>query len=305
MNNKTNKKNNNKPLVSVLIPIYNGIPYLEEALNSIFSQTYSNFEIILADDGSSDNSKKICAEYDAKHTNVTYIDFPNNRGMDRALNAGIKVAKGKYIARLNQDDLMLPDRLKKQVDFLESHPEHVIVGAKMAVFKGAGEVYGFMEYPLHDDELRNKWLLVSPFGDPTVMYLRDAVLKTEGYDQRYWPADDLHMWYRISQHGKMANLPDVLTMFRQHPGAGSYKAYKKMVKKTMKVHIWASKNIQKPSFKVRLYWLTQYVAGMVLPPSINWYAYHIIKKIINKKSVDLDADYREVQSMYKKLAFEL
>lgn len=274
-------KQYNQPLVSVVIPIFDGMPYIEQALTSIFNQTYKNYEIILVDDGSFDDSKKVCENYNKKYKNVKYIDFPKNKGLDRALNAGIKVAKGKYIARLNQDDLMYPDRLVKQVDFLENNPDHVIVGGKIAIFENEGEIFSYIDYPLTDEELRKRWLLVSPFGDPTVMYTKEAVLKTSGYNQDFWPADDLHMWYRISQHGKMANLPDTLTMFRQHSGAASYKNYKKVVKKTMKTHKWAAKNIQKPTFGIKLYWVAQYIFGMIFPPSVNWFVYRIVKKIIN------------------------
>lgn len=268
-----------KPLVSVLIPVYNGIPYINQTLDSILNNNYKNIEIILVDDGSKDASKKICRDYESKYSNVKFISFEKNKGMDRALNAGVKLAKGKYIARINQDDLIMPDRLEKQVKFLEKNKDYVAVGGQIVLFTNENPQYAKVSFPLTDSEIRGRWLMFSPFSDPTVTYRKSAILETPGYSQIMWPADDVHMWYMLGSLGKLANLPNVVTKVRWHSGAGSIKSHKRQMKKTWEVHKWAEENVQKPNFGVKLFWIAQYVAGVVFPPQFNWFMYRQLKRL--------------------------
>jgi len=266
-------------MVSVLIPVFNGAHYLPSTMDSIFSNSYKNYEVILVDDGSSDNSKKLCLEYQSKYSNVKFVSFDTNKGMVRALNVGIQIASGKYIARINQDDLMIEDRLVKQVDFLEKNPQVVVVGGQVVLFTNENALYDTINFPLTDKELRSRWLALSPFSDPTTMYKRDIFLKTTGYDQNFWPADDVHMWYMMGKLGELANLSDVVTKVRWHAGAGSIKYHKNQIKKTLAVHMWAAKNIKKPDLFTCTFWLLQYVAGSLLPSRLNWYIYRNIKRL--------------------------
>lgn len=265
------------PLVSVLIPVYNGVPYLRETLDSIINNNYKDIEIILVDDGSKDASKKTCHEYESKYNNIKFISFEKNKGMDRALNAGIKVAQGEYIVRLNQDDIIMPDRIEKQVKFLEENSEYVAVGGQIVLFTDKNSDYARINFPLTDEEIRNKWLLFSPFSDPTVTYRRSAVMETPGYSQLMWPADDVHMWYMLGSIGKLANLPDVVTRVRWHRGSGSIHSHRRQMKKTWEVHKWAEEHIQKPSLGIKAFWIAEYIAGLVFPPQFNWFIYRQIK----------------------------
>src|SRR5690242_12716378 len=117
------------PKVTVLIPVFNGAKYLEEAVHSVMKSTYTNFEILLVDDGSSDRSKHICRDLAKQYSQVRFYDFARNKGLGRVLNFALKKAKGKYIARLNQDDRMLPHRLTMQVRYLETHRDVTVVGS--------------------------------------------------------------------------------------------------------------------------------------------------------------------------------
>lgn len=283
MSNDVSQYNNNStnPLVSVLIPVYNGVPFISQTLDSIINNNYKNFEIILVDDGSKDASRKTCCEYESKYSNIRFIAFEKNRGMDRALNAGIKVANGKYIARINQDDLIMPDRLEKQIKFLEENADHVAVGGQIVLFTNENPEYAKISFPLTDAEIRSKWLMFSPYSDPTVTYRKSAILETPGYSQLMWPADDVHMWYMLGSLGKLANLPDVVTRVRWHNGAGSIRSHKRQMRKTWEVHKWAQENIQKPSVGVKAFWIAEYIAGLVFPPQFNWFIYRQIKKLVS------------------------
>lgn len=273
--------NSGKPLVSVLIPVYNGVPFINQTLDSILNNNYKNIEIILVDDGSKDTSRNTCLEYVTKHENIKFISFEKNKGMDRALNAGIKVANGKYIARINQDDIIMPDRLEKQVKFLEKNADYVAVGGQIILFTNDNPEYAKVSFPLTDEEIRSKWLVFSPFSDPTVTFRTSTVLETPGYSQLMWPADDVHMWYMLGSLGKLANLPDVVTKVRWHRGAGSIQSHKRQMRKTWEVHKWAQENVQKPSISVKLFWVAEYVAGVIFPPQFNWFVYRQIKQLVS------------------------
>ena len=267
------------PLVSVLIPVYNGTQFLDEAIRSVLHSTYKNVEIILVDDGSNDRSRDKCKKYEERYKSVRFFGFTENGGMTRCLNYGIKQAKGKYIARLNQDDILMPRRLEQQVSFLESHPDYVIVGGKIVLFTEDQKTFDIISFPKTDKQIREQWLMLSPYSDPTVMYRKDTWLNTDGYSQYFWPADDVHMWYQLGSLGKMANLPAAMTRVRWHDECGSIKSHRRQMIKTWQVHQWATEFIQKPSLFVQLFWLSQLLAGYFLPPQFNWWVYRNVRKV--------------------------
>jgi len=273
------KKKITNPLVSILIPVYNGSEFLDETLQSIFQNTYRNFEIILVDDGSTDTSRTKCRNYAKKYKNVFFYYFRKNKGMTRCLNFGIKKAKGKYIARINQDDLMTRTRLSKQVKFLQTHPNYVVVGGAIQLFTDKKEKFDTIYFPKTDKQIRSQWLMVSPYSDPTVMYRKNTWKKTEGYSQYFWPADDVHMWYQLGSIGKMANLNCILTKVRWHNDCGSIKSHKRQIIKTWAVHQWAAEMIKKPSVFEYFFGLMQLFAGLFFPAKFNWWVYRQLRKI--------------------------
>lgn len=266
------------PLVSVLIPVYNGTEFLDDALQSVLASTYKHIEIIFVDDGSTDKSRKKLAAYEKKYAHVHFYGFRINIGMTRCLNFGVKKAKGKYIARFNQDDIMMPDRIEKQVRFLEAHPDHVVVGGKVQLFTADNPKFDLITFPKTDAQIRAQWMMLSPYADPAVMYRKDTWLKTEGYSQYYWPADDVHMWYQLGSHGKMANLSSVVTRVRWHEHCGSIKSHRRQMAKTYQVHQWAAEFIQKPSVLNQLFWTAQLLAGYLFPAQMNWWVYRQVRK---------------------------
>lgn len=268
-----------QPKVSVIIPVYNGSSFIGETVSSIFKSNYRNFEVILVDDGSTDKTKKICQILEKKYQRLRFYSFDKNKGMVRCLNFAIAKAKGKYIARLNQDDLMMPDRLKKQVHFLEKNPEYVAIGGAIGLFDDKGKNIDKVFFPLTDEDIRKQWLLLSPFSDPTVMFRKSVFLKTKGYQQSFWPADDVQMWYQLGKLGKLRNLKDVLTKVRWHDKAGSIRFHRLQIKKTWKLHLWAATNVQSPTKIVWAFWIIQYLAGIIFPPRFNWFIFRILRKI--------------------------
>lgn len=275
------KNKNLKPLVSVLIPVFNGAHFLQQTIKSIEKSTYKNLEIILVDDGSRESCKKHIRKILPSFPNVRFFEFAKNRGMTRVLNYGIKQARGKYIARINQDDLMVENRIKLQVEFLESHPDYTALGGQIELFTNEGKIIDTVNFPLDDAAIKSYWYMLSPFSDPTVMYRKDDFAKTHGYSQYFWPADDVHMWYQLGSLGKLANLPQVLTKVRWHNDSGSIKYHKLQMEKTWQVHLWALKNFNNIPFGVIVFWILQYIAGKIFPPRFNWWVFRQIKKLQN------------------------
>lgn len=268
-----------QPLVSVLIPVYNGTEFLDQAIQSVLNSSYRHIEIILVDDGSTDQSYHKCQAYVQKYRQVRFYGFKKNRGMTRCLNFGVRQAKGKYIARINQDDIMVADRLAKQVAFLESNPDYVIVGGAVQLFTATEPNYDQITFPLTDEMIKAQWMLFSPYADPSVMYRKSAWLKTEGYSQYFWPADDVHMWYQLGRLGKMANLPDIVTLVRWHDSCGSIKSHRRQMIKTWQVHQWANEMIQSATLGQKLFWNGQLAAGYIFPAEFNWWVYRQLRKV--------------------------
>ncbi len=201
------------PLVSVLMPVFNGEKYLTEAINSILKQTYSNFEFLILDDGSTDKSITIVQSY--KDARIRHIIAPQNSGIEKTLNKGLELAQGKYIARMDCDDISLPRRLQYQVAFMEQHPETGVLSAAIRIMK-----YGYAEkvrrWPITDDALKIHLLFYNPLSHPVVMMRKSAIDGFQyPFDCQY--AEDYRLWTLLAQHTKFANLPDVLLRYRFHP----------------------------------------------------------------------------------------
>jgi len=269
-----------KPLVSVVIAVYNGENYLEQAVHSVEKSFYKNFEIVLVNDGSTDNTGNVCKQLAKKYRNIRYFSYEKNKGLSDALNFALKRTRGEFIARMNHDDIMVQDRLLKQVRFLKNHPQYVLIGGALELINEQGKSFDLLQLPATDEEIRKSWLYLNAFADPAVMYRKSAFLKTNGYNQYYYPADDYHLWYRLGQFGKVANLKTVVTKFRVHRKAATMRRHRLLIQKTWEIHQWAAQLIQKPTPLISLYWKIQYALGMILPVEFNFYVYRWIKKAV-------------------------
>jgi hypothetical protein len=199
--------------------------------------------------------------------------------MSNALNFALSKAKGQYICRLNQDDIMLSHRIITQVDFLNRNPKVVAVGSYVKYFEKSNRIVTFFQ---KDKDIRSIWHIVSPFADPSVMYRKNAAIKLGGYDQTMWPADDTHLWIRMGTIGQLANIPKILVYVRWHENAASIKYFKTLAISTYKMHVWINNHIEKAPIFIHLYWIFQLIAGLVLPPDWNWCIYRFLKQLISK-----------------------
>lgn len=272
------------PLVSVIIPVYNGADYITQAVESVEKSSFRDLETILINDGSKDDSKQICQKLSKQYTNIVFIHRANNQGLSESLNYAIETAKGKYICRLNQDDIILPDRIQTQVDFLNNNPDYVMVGGALQLCDEKGKVFETLCMPLTDAEIRNNWLYLNSFADPAVLYRKTAVIQAGLYKQEFYPADDMHLWYRMGRVGKLANLKQVVTRMRIHDRGATMRIFRTLIKQTWKLHLWSVKHVQKPTWGIWIYWSLQYVLGRILPVKFNFFAYRLVKKAVFLKS---------------------
>lgn len=277
---KTNTENKIQPMVSVIIPVFNGASFLEEAVKSVSQTTYTNYEILLIDDGSADHSKQICHEFEKQYPNVKFYSFTENRGLGRVLNFALEQAKGKYICRLNQDDHMLPFRIQKQVDFLEKNSKVVAVGSCIKLFEDNGN-FQILKFLETDEDIKKIWHIISPFADPSVMYRKDVAIKAGGYQQEFWPADDTQLWYRMGLLGKLANIQETLVEVRWHKKAASVRHFRRLAISTYNMHRWANEHVSKAPWYIQTYWVIQLFAGITLSAEFNWKTYRILKKALN------------------------
>ncbi|MDF2633458.1 MAG: glycosyl transferase family 2 [Pelosinus sp.] len=201
-----------KPLVTVLMPVYNGERYLREAMDSIIAQTFYDFEFLIIDDGSTDNTSDIIHSYRDGRIRVIKNDI--NSGLVSALNKGIENAQGQYIARMDSDDISMPGRLFKQVLFMEGHPEIGVCGSWVNTI---GEWYQgqLWELSTEPEEIKCRLLFCTTLSHPSVM-VRKKVLETSGlrYDGAYKHAEDYKLWMELAKVTLLANIPEPLVQYR-------------------------------------------------------------------------------------------
>lgn len=209
-----------EPLVSIIMPVYNAEKYLAEAIRSILNQTYRFFEFIIIDDGSTDDSLKILNQFAEHDSRFQIIKLESNKGVVHVLNLGLDRAKGKYIARMDADDVSLPNRMAMQVKYLEANPEVGILGARINYMDHMGKL--MYVPPSNQTDLENRWTLFfgNPFSHPVVM-IRKSVIDQHNlrYSSRATHVEDYELWGRLLQISRGANLPEILLYYRIHDGS--------------------------------------------------------------------------------------
>lgn len=207
---------NNNPLISVLLPTCGEASYVSEAIESVLKQNLRDWElIIISDPPFGKKAEKVIEKYSRKDTRIICLKNQTRNGFQMSLNIGLKIAKGRYIARIDDDDIWsVPDKLEKQVDFLEAHTDYVLVGAGAVVINHQGEViYRFIE-PETDSQIRDYILYRNPFLHSSVVFRKDIVKSLGGYDEKLKGADDYDLWLRIGKVGKLYNFPQYWIEFR-------------------------------------------------------------------------------------------
>ena len=203
------------PIVSVLIPVYNAARFLDAAITSVRTQTRSDFELIVVDDGSTDDSPQIALRHAAEDQRLRVLTLPH-AGVATALNHGLAAARCRLVARMDADDEALPRRLERQVAAMQARPNLAALGSAMATMNESGDIIGVAHATDDPAAIRDALLHANCLMHPTVMLRRDLVLAAGGYRPIYTAAEDYDLWLRLSEHYELSNLPDVLLRYRGH-----------------------------------------------------------------------------------------
>lgn len=203
----------NNPKISVLMPVYNAEKFLREAIDSILNQTFRDFEFLIINDASTDNSKKFILSY--KDPRIKYFENNKNLGVARTLNRGLRLAKGEYIARMDADDICFPDRLKLQYDKIITDKNLVIISSHFDWINEKGNYNSTYRLASSPEEIFYELQFRNCLGHPTIIFDRKIIVKEfGGYDEKY-EAEDYDLWLRVSQKYKIMKLNKVLMKVRR------------------------------------------------------------------------------------------
>lgn len=204
-----------KPKVSVIMSVYNDEQYLSEAIDSILNQTYSKFEFIIINDGSTDSSSEILDEYKRKDSRVIVIN-QKNVGLTKSLNKAIKLSTGDYIARMDSDDISHRDRLQKQVDFLMANVDYALVGTNVIKIDEHGKHLEVNKTKYHHNDICDTFKNRNCIAHGSVMINKELLGDLLKYDETFLYAQDFRLWAKIAKRFKIANLKEPLYMLRLH-----------------------------------------------------------------------------------------
>lgn len=235
------------PLVTVLMPVYNGEKYLREAIDSILNQTFTDFEFLIINDGSTDNTEEIILSYD--DTRINYVKNEKNLQLIATLNKGLELANGKYIARMDSDDVSMLERLEKQFQYMEKNKNIGVLGTWVNTNNNL-----IFKYPVSTEECEVFSFFNSPVAHPSVMIRNEIINKYNiSYSFNYEICEDMELWRRMSEYSGVANIGEILLSYRIHPDSHS------------------NKNKEKQKFGLKKY-----------------YEYELSKMGININEIDLD-----------------
>ena len=241
------------PKVSIHMCTYNRAHFIQEALNSVLSQTFRDFELLILDDCSTDTTEDVIRPY-LSDTRIRYVKNPVNLGITKNRNYGLLLSTGEYVAVLDSDDYWInPHKLEMQVKFLDSHLDYTLVGTNMSIVDEHGNNAKEKKYPTKNFVIKNVLLIKNFFCHSSVLYRKKEVLNLGGYDEGLAIWEDYDLWLRIGFQYNFANLSEVTTAYRRHGNQSN------------SVSISNGKDTQK----------------LIINRYGNRYNFHIVAKIIN------------------------
>lgn len=279
MKNKTDK-----PLISVVMPVYNAGKFLPEAIKSILCQTYNNFEFIIVDDASTDNSWEIIKEYEKKDNRIKAFKNNKNLGVSATTNMAISKTKGKYVARMDADDVSFPDRLEKQHLYLQKNAEIIAVGGQCVVINENNEIIGQKKFPVEFKKLKRMIFKAVPIQQPSLMINTTLLPKNfNWYSPECTSAEEIDVLFKLMKHGQIANLKDWVLYYRYRADSLSHINPKQTFWLTLKSRLKAVKNGFVPTPKAVVINLAQIIIISLLPNKLITKLWHLIRGVSKPK----------------------
>lgn len=202
------------PKVSVLMPVYNCEKYLRQALDSILAQTFKDFELIIINDGSSDSTVEILKEYSDKR--IRLINNPKNLGLIKTLNIGLKIARAKYVARMDADDISFPERLQVEYDYLKKNKHVVVIGSWSQIIDSKGNNLKIHKNPTEYQGMKYELMFGNTMTHPSIMMKKHIIIKEGGYSDLFNHTEDFNLYSRLIHKHVLKNLGRPLIYYRQH-----------------------------------------------------------------------------------------
>jgi glycosyltransferase involved in cell wall biosynthesis len=230
----------NMPAISVVMPVYNASQFLAEAVESILAQRFADFEFLAIDDGSTDESAEILERYARVDPRLRMVRRPH-AGLPATLNVGCDLAQAKYIARMDADDIALPERFERQAEFLDRHPRVAILGTQLQQIREDGTPMAVSNHPLTHAEIAANMQKFCCIHHPTVMMRTEAMRALGGYRTAFQAAEDHDFWLRAAERFELANLPEVLLLYRLHTHAVSFQNLEQQVISAMAADLAAQR----------------------------------------------------------------
>ena len=249
------------PRVSVVTSVYNGEAYVEECIDSILNQTFQDFEYIILNNGSTDRTLEILNRYTDPRLHIIHQD---NLGISRSLNKGISLSKSELIVRLDADDYSLPNRLEKQVTFMEQHPEIGFCGSRFKELIGTQFFTQKVQFIEKDEEIRKIVSCFNPFSHSTIMIRKTIFTKSGGYNSKFEYSQDYDLWVRMLNFGKAWILKEELGVTRTYEQSESYRNARKQKLEGLRIRWNAFRKFGGNPREVLYHYLKSLV-GLILP----------------------------------------
>lgn len=267
-------------MISVILPVWNGERFLEASIESILNQSFKDFELIIVDDYSSDDTPIIIKKYSKIDMRIRIFRNSSRRGVGATLNRAIKNSKGKYLARSDADDLMAPDRLEFEVAFLQKHPSVVAVGSWVREINSFGVAIGERKMPITHKGIVEMMFYAMGMQNPSVMFNRGLIPKNFPWCKETGFVDDLDLLFRLIPFGKFANIPKLLVDYRIHDNNLSLKNPKKTFIEAQKIRKMAvARGNYQPTFKARIINLIESIVVGLIPESAVIPGYNLFRKL--------------------------
>lgn len=226
------------PKISVVLPAYNASEHLAEAIESILAQTFKDFELLIIDDASTDNTYEIAKRYSDKDPRVKIIQNKKNLNIGGTLNRGINEAQADIIARMDSDDIALPRRFELQYELINSDPEIAVVGGDIIVLEENGHTH-IRNYESDSNKMKKKILRYLPFAHPTTMFRKKYVVEAGCYDPAKSPSEDMNLWIKLGTKYKFGSVTEPVLKYRMYSSSSSNKKLRKVEINTIKMRIEA------------------------------------------------------------------
>ncbi len=260
--------------ISILLSVHNGERFLREAVLSLLGQTFRDFELLIVDDGSTDATPHILADLAAQDARIRVLTNPQNLGLTKSLNIAIRQVQSEYVARMDADDIALPDRLEKQVAFLDSHPDIDVVGTAYEWIDENSQIIGRPRVMTDPDDLHRTLPRTNPLLHSSVLMRGSALERTHGYDETYRRAQDYDLWLRLSRSSRFANLPERLMQKRLAKDMISYASERSQLRCAVRARLASLKRGDYPVWNA-IYILKPLIASLLPLALVRWTRIHI------------------------------